>query len=163
MQVTNSSTLNNSSCLQVETYTGEVCRETFTSLQICFSGFPSSPPALNIPSSIDQEAGERDASLLVNGLSFLNPSPQCREAIIPFLCLYIFTLCDVDGHLHTVVREDCLELRDNICIEEWSQAAALLPPGSLPVCEDLPDATDECIGRCCTNHACMCKKDPTPL
>ena len=121
---------------------------------MCFSNVTSSSPTLNIPSLIDQEAGERDA--LEVSLSFLNPSnPQCNEAMIPFLCLYIFTLCDADGHLHTIVRGDCLELRDNICIEEWSQAAALLPPGSLPVCEDLPDVTDECMGRCYMYVPCI--------
>ena len=146
MQVT--ADFGNSACLQVETYTGEACRETFTSLQMCFSGATTSPVPLNLPSLIDQEARERDASLLVNGLSLLSPSPQCRRALTPFLCLFIFTLCDTDGRQHTIVRDNCLELRDNICNEEWSRAAAFLPPGSLPVCEDLPDITDECIGRC---------------
>ena len=130
-------------------YSGEVCREVFSSLQTCFSGeMSTTTPALNIPSLVDQEAGERDAMNLVNGLSFLNPSPQCREAIIiPFLCLYIFTLCDSSNNLHTTSRDDCLELRDNICAEEWSQAVGLLGPGVLPLCEDLPDITDECIGK----------------
>ena len=133
-------------------YSGEVCREVFSSLQTCFSGEMSPPPALNIPSLVDQEAGERDAMNLVNGLSFLNPSPQCREAIIPFLCLYIFTLCDSSNNLHTTLREDCLELRDNICAEEWSQAVGFLGPGVLPLCEDLPDITDECIGKFLIKH-----------
>ena len=137
-----------SSCLQVETYTGEVCRETLTSLQTCFSGDTSPPPALNIPSLIDQRAGERGATNLVNGLSLLSPSQQCREAIMPFLCLSIFTLCDSSNHLHTILREDCLELRDDICTEEWRQAVAILGPGILPVCEDLPDTAENCIGRC---------------
>ena len=129
-------------------YSGEVCREVFSSLQTCFSGeMSTTTPALNIPSLVDQEAGERDAMNLVNGLSFLNPSPQCREAIIPFLCLYIFTLCDSSNNLHTTSREDCLELRDNICAEEWSQAVGFLGPGVLPLCDDLPDITDECIGK----------------
>ena len=133
-------------------YSGLVCREVFSSLQTCFSGEMSPPPALNIPSLIDQEAGERDAMKLVNGLSFLNSSPQCREAIMPFLCLYIFTLCDSSNNLRTTLREDCLELRDNICAEEWSQAVGFLGPGVLPLCEDLPDITDECIGKFLIKH-----------
>ena len=84
---------------------------------------------------------------LVRGLSFLSPSPQCREGIMPFLCLYIFTLCDSSNNLHTTSRDDCLELRDNICAEEWSQAVGFLGPGVLPLCGDLPDITDECIGK----------------
>ena len=144
----NSTMLNtSSSCLQIRIYTGEVCRGSLTSLQTCFSGDTSPPPALNIPSLIDQEAGESDAMNLVNGLSLLSPSPQCREAIMPFLCLSIFTLCDSSNHLHTILREDCLELRDNICAEEWRQAVTLLGARVLPVCENLSDSADECIGQ----------------
>ena len=149
LQATDFTTFNTSaSCLQERTYTGQVCRGTLTSLQTCFSGDTSPPPALNIPSAIDQRAGERDATNLVNGLiSLLNPSPQCREAIMPFLCLSIFTLCDSSNHLHTILREDCLELRDDICAEEWRQAVAILGPGVLPICEDLPDSEDQCVGK----------------
>ena len=129
------------------TYSGEVCRDELTSLQMCFSGVTSPPPALNIPSLVDQQTGERDAMNLVNGLSFLSPSQQCREAIVPFLCLSIFTLCDSSNRLHTILREDCLALRDDICADEWSQAVAFLGTEVLPVCEDLPDITDECIGK----------------
>ena len=125
----------------VVNYSGEVCREVFTTLQTCFSGV-SSPP--NIPSSIDQQAGERNATNLVRGLSFLTPSPQCREALMPFLCLFIFNLCDSNNQLHTILRRDCLELRDDICADEWSQAVGFLGAGVLPVCEDLSDITDEC-------------------
>ena len=141
-----SETNSTSLCVQIETYSGRICTEAFTSLQACFSGDTSPPPAPNIPSLIDQQAGERDAMNLVNGLSLLSPSPQCREAIIPFLCLSTFTLCDSSNHLHTILREDCLKLRDDICAEEWRQAVAILGPGVLPVCEDLRDANDECIG-----------------
>lgn len=146
MQVSTSNTLNTSACLQVENYTGDVCREALTSLQTCFSGV-TSPPALNIPSVIDQQTGEKDAMYLVNGLTFLGSSPECTEAIMPILCLSIFTLCDSSNLLHTIPREDCLELRDNICAEEWGQALGFLGAGVLPVCEDQLNITEECVGR----------------
>ena len=104
-------------------------------------------PALNIPSLVDQETGERNAMALINGLSFLDPSPECREAIMPFLCLFIFSLCDSRNNLHSILRNNCLELRDDICLDEWSQAVGFLGEGVLPVCEDLPDAVDECTGK----------------
>jgi hypothetical protein len=141
-----------SGCTNVVSYSGETCREVFTSLQTCFSGEVSALPALNIPSAVDQEMGERDALNLVNGLSFLNPSPQCREAIMPFLCLYTFTLCDSSNNLHTILREDCLELRDDICAEEWIQAVRFLGDGVLPICEDLVHVTEECIGQFSSTH-----------
>ena len=84
---------------------------------------------------------------LVNGLSFLNPSQQCKEAIIPFLCISIFNLCDSSNTLHTITREDCLYIRDDVCARVWHTAVNFLGADVLPVCEDLPDITIECIGN----------------
>lgn len=142
--VGNTSTLN---CSQVEVYSGEVCRDVFTSLQMCYSGVTSPPPALNIPSLIDQQTVERNARNLVNGLPFLSPRQECMEAIIPFFCLSVFELCDSSNNLHTILREDCLIIRDDICAEEWIQALRFLGAGVLPVCEDLPDISDDCTGK----------------
>ena len=136
------------SCAQVTVYSGDICRNELLSLQTCFSGVTSPSPALNIPSSIDQETGESDATRLVNGLSFFNPSQQCKEAIIPFLCISIFNLCDSSNTLHTALRKDCLYIRDDVCVSEWSTAVEFLGADVLPVCEELPDnITLECTGK----------------
>ena len=137
-------------CTQVSEYSGEVCRDELASLQMCFSGVTS---PLNIPSSIDQQTGESDAMTLVNGLSILNPSQQCSDAIMPFLCLSIFNLCDSSNTLHTILRQDCLDIRDDVCDSVWSQAVSFLGDGVLPVCEDLPDVIVDCIGR--FNKLCL--------
>ena len=147
MQIENGTSVSNRDCSQVSEYSGEVCRDELTSLQMCFSGVISPPPPLNIPSSIDQQTGESDAMSLENGLSFLNPSQQCTEAIMPFLCLYTFSLCDSSNTLHTILRQDCLDMRDDVCASEWSQAFAFLGDGILPVCEDLPDVIENCTGK----------------
>ena len=137
-----------STCAQVTVYSGDICRNELLSLQTCFSGVTSPSPALSIPSSIDQETGESIAMRFVNGLSFLNPSQQCKEAIIPFLCISIFNLCDSSNTLHTALREDCLYIRDDVCVSEWSTAVELLGADVLPVCEELPDnITVECTGK----------------
>ena len=137
-----------STCAQVTVYSGDICRNELLSLQTCFSGVTSPPPALNVPSSIDQETGESDVVRLVNCLSFLNSSQQCLEAIIPFLCISIFNLCDSSNTLHTALREDCLYIRDDVCVSEWSTAVELLGADVLPVCEELPDnITVECTGK----------------
>jgi hypothetical protein len=94
----------------------------------------------------DQETGEGTARQLMDGIAFLSPSEQCVEALVPFACLFVFQLCDSKGHLHTVLRKDCLELRDDICAAEWNQAVTFLGNEILPVCEDLPNRMDECIG-----------------
>ena len=130
-------------CTQVSEYSGEVCRGELMSLQMCFSGVTSPPPALNIPSSIDQQTGESDTMRLVNSLPLLNPSQECTEAIKPFLCLYTFNLCDSSNTLHTILRQDCLDIRDDVCSREWAVATSL-SAGALPVCEDLPDIIEDC-------------------
>ena len=140
-------TVSNRNCSQVSEYSGEVCRDELASLQMCFSGVTSPPPALNIPSTIDQQTGESDATSLVDGLPLLNPSQQCSEAIMPFLCLFIFNLCDSNNTLYTILRQDCLDIRDNVCAREWSRAVAFLDDGVLPVCEDLPDGIENCTGN----------------
>ena len=112
-----------------------------TSLQICFSGTPS---PLTIPSATDQQQGEADMMQLTWGLQFLDPSPECEERIRPFLCLHIFGLCDSNSTHHTTLRQECTELRDDVCAMEWSTAVNFLPVGTLPVCESLPDLTDMC-------------------
>ena len=134
-------------CTQVSEYSGEVCRDELTSLQMCFSGVTSPPPALNIPSVIDQQTGESDIMRFVNGFSSLSSDQQCSEAIMPFLCLSVFNLCDSSSTLYTITRQDCIDLRDGVCTREWSQAIGLFGPGVLPACEDLPDDNDDCIGK----------------
>ena len=136
-------------CSQVSEYSGEVCRDELTSLQMCFSGVTS---PLNIPSSIDQQTGETTVMSFVNRLRFLSPSQQCSEAIMPFLCLSIFSLCDSNNTLHTILRQDCLDIRDNFCIQEWAFAVSLNAE-ALPVCEDLLDLTVDCIGRFNNNNS----------
>ena len=117
------------------------------SLQMCFSGATSPPPALNIPSSIDQKTSESDAMSLMNSFSLFSYNKQCNEAIMPFLCLSIFSLCDSSTTLHTILRQDCLDIRDDICASEWSEIKVFLGTDALPVCEDLqPVIMEDCIG-----------------
>ena len=124
-------------CAKVTAYSGGICRDELLSLQTCFSDVTSPPPA---------ETDENDIMSLVNGLSLFRPSQQCREAILPFLCIFIFNLCDNNNTLHTILREDCLHIRDDVCAEVWQIAVDYQVP--LPVCENLPDVNTmvECIG-----------------
>ena len=129
--------------LQVVSYSGEICRNELTSLYSCFSG--ESTSLLLIPVSIPQESSETDAMLLVNGLIILTPSEECLAAIVPFLCLALFPLCGPDRNIYTIAREDCLSLRNEICVDTWRTAVQILGPGVLPICEELPDVSNECI------------------
>lgn len=132
-------------CVEAVPYNGEICTDMLMSVQVCFSGFlSSSPPPLNIPATTDQQQAETDAILVLNGLRFLNPSPECSASARQFLCLHTFRLCDTSGNFHMAPRGECFRLRDDVCFEEWSLAESLW---SMPVCEDLPDASEECIGK----------------
>ena len=131
-----------SKCSTQETYSGLVCRDALSSWQMCFSG----KAAPSIPSLMDHTQVEHDAQMLLQALPILNPSPECAEKIEPFLCLYLFGLCDSDGVLHTLQRSDCLYLREDVCSREWDKTVQFLGASVLPVCENLPDITDDCIG-----------------
>ena len=50
---------------------------------------------------------EQQVQQLLNGLRFLNPTPECREVVEPFLCLYTFGLCDSSGELYLPSSGEC--------------------------------------------------------
>ena len=135
-------------CVEMEPYTGSVCTDLLTSLQTCYSGVTSPPTGLNIPSALvpDQAAAEQSAMTLLGGLPFFMPTPECAAAITPFICLANFPLCDADDQVHIILREACLELRDDICAPQWAAALDRLGASALPVCEALPDLSEECVG-----------------
>ena len=136
-------------CLEPAVYSGATCRAELQVYQECFSaGSAGSNGDILIRSDINQETVETDAELLIeSGLSFLNPSAECVAAIRPFLCLYLFGVCDSSSQLRQVSSSECVDLRDDICATEWSAAVGFLGPGSLPVCEELPTQTadDSCM------------------
>ena len=138
---TNSSSSSHTCSGGVALYSGELCKAELMSLQECFSGTAS---PLTIPSSLDQQQGETNISRLAVGLRLLSPSPECEMSIRPFLCLHVFGLCGSDTAHHTTTRQMCTELRDDLCVTEWSTAVGFLGVGVLPVCENLPDVTYDC-------------------
>ena len=139
-----------SNCSEPRNYTGEVCFEELTMLQLCYSSEASvrERSNVNIPSGNNQETGELTVSRLLQGLPLLSPSPECEEAIKPFLCLYLFGSCDTDNQLHQATQADCLRLRDGVCTQEWVLAVRFLGPGVLPDCDALTKQEDafQCQG-----------------
>ena len=88
----------------------------------------------------DQEELEIQAKLLFNGLSspLISASPECVEAVLPFLCLYLFRLCDNDGTLYQPSSGDCMTISTVVCAREWAVATEILGQERLPQCESLP-------------------------
>ena len=120
----------------------DICRNEMMPLHNCLSGDGSE---IIVPFTSNLQRSKQDLRALVGGLPLLQPSPACEARVKPFLCLHVFGLCDSSGKYHTSLRRECTEIRDNICAKEWRKAVDLLGDDALPVCEDLPDVTEECV------------------
>ena len=120
----------------------DICRKELMPLHHCLSGDNSE---LFVPFTSNLQRSKQDLRALVGGLPLLQPSPACEARVKPFLCLHVLGLCDSSGKFHTSLRRECVEIRDNVCEKEWRKAVDLLGDDALPVCEDLPDVTEECV------------------
>ena len=135
-------TASGSLCDQSTAYEGQVCSSQLLRWQQCFSTVQSGN--IQISSYVDQQIAEDTASMLIRGLPLLSPSPECEEAIKPFVCLYLFGSCDTDNQLHQATQADCLRLRDGVCAQEWALATNFLGEGTLPDCNSLLQQDDQC-------------------
>ena len=87
--------------------------------------------------------GSTSAQILLFGLDRLGSSEQCREAVIPFMCLHLFGLCDTSGVFFQPTVQQCLDVRDELCSPEWELVASSLD-FDLPDCETLPTEQPSC-------------------
>ena len=62
-------------------------------------------------------------------------SKECSVAVIPFLCQYVYPPCDDNGNAKYITQEQCINIRDEVCISEWRFAAASDLGSLLPICE----------------------------
>ena len=69
------------------------------------------------------------------------------EAVVPFLCFYIFPLCDSSGRPYQPSAAECSTLIDGICAREFETAATSAIGDQLPQCQLLPVTTLECNGN----------------
>ena len=129
-------------------YNQKACSSELRYLQQCFS--QQAVTDIYIPSDVDQEQAKEKANLVSFGLSVLSPapSPECVTVLKPFLCFYLFGLCDTnhtDGQSHQVTQADCERIRDDVCAREWAQAEMYLDGSEydLPQCSDFPSQEKE--------------------
>ena len=87
----------------------------------------------------DEESTARD---LISSLEILGLSDECREAVTPFLCLYLFGLCDSSGVSLQPTSGQCVDVRDRVCRTEWDTALSL--GVDLPDCESFPSEQASC-------------------
>ena len=62
-------------------------------------------------------------------------SKECSIAVIPFICQYVYPPCDDNGNVKFITQEQCINIRDEVCISEWQFAVASDLGSLLPVCE----------------------------
>ena len=136
-----------------ETYAGSVCREVLQTQQSCL---PDRNATGDIIITVDPASSQKDkeeqAKLFIGGLSFLDPSPDCMEAVVPFLCFYIFPLCDSSGRPYQPSAAECSTLIDGICAREFETAATFATSDQLPQCQLLPETTLECNCKTSISH-----------
>ena len=62
---------------------------------------------------------EATATQLVNGLTFIGASVECRREAVPFLCQLLFGVCDGSGISIHPTSSQCEVISDMICRQEW--------------------------------------------
>ena len=84
---------------------------------------------------------ETNARLLIPAVG-RSPSPECRAAAVPLLCLHLFGLCDSSGVSIQPTSGQCRNVRDNLCRVEWQAAMGF--GFDLPDCDSFPDEQTSC-------------------
>ena len=128
-------------------YTQEVCQDYLLTLQGCLPDGQRSSYAY--VSATNQEEKERQAVQIQGGLTIIGATSECRAVAEPFLCLYIFGLCDSSGMVYAPSYEDCVLISTDICASEWAKAnefLALLGQPSLPECSSFQSAASAISG-----------------
>lgn len=131
--------MTNSTCRRLPTES--VCQSALAEILLsadCVFG----PESDNI--QVLQVSNESTAGALINGLSLLAPSDECRKAVVPFLCLYLFGLCNKSGVSIQPTSGQCAEIRDLLCPREWKIVQSFNFEVPLPDCEALPEEASTC-------------------
>ena len=126
-----------SMCSSNVVYTQAACQDYLLTLQGCLPDRQSSSDVY--VSATDQVETEGQVNILLNSLNtIVRPSPGCRAAVEPFLCLYLFGLCDSSGVAYEPSFEECVFISTDICASEWAEANNLLTLAGL---SPLPECT----------------------
>ena len=131
-------------------YTKTSCLRSLIQIESYFTGGLQNDTYVEIAANVDQEAIENTAQLIISGLPLLGATEMCTSSFIPFMCLYLFPLCDGNGTVHQPSRDQCIEISTVVCKDEWQKAALI--PGvieKLPDCESLSSNTSK--GICVTS------------
>ena len=117
------------------TPSGGVCRAHLTNTLLSLNCDPGETPLV-----LRDE--ENTASQLLPLLNLLRPSAACTEAVVPFLCVFLFGLCDSSGVSIQPTSVQCEQIRDVLCPDQWRQAALVV---DLPDCSSFPAEEHFCL------------------
>ena len=138
-----------SMCSSNAVYTQDACQGYLLTLQGCL---PNRQGSSDVYVSVtDQVETEAQVNLLLNSLrNIVRPSPECRAAVEPFLCLNSFGLCDSSGVVYRPSFEGCVFISTDVCASEWSRANNLLIQvglSPLPECASFPSTATDISGK----------------
>ena len=129
-------------------YTKSACLQALIQSKECLFEEQQNSSNIMIAANVDQEANENTAQLIISGLPLLGATEMCTSSFIPFMCLYLFPLCDGNGTAHKPSRDQCIEISTVVCKDEWQKALTLpVIKNQLPDCETLPITTLSCEGK----------------
>ena len=80
---------------------------------------------------------------LLTLLDTLGSSAECKEAVVPLLCMYMFGLCDSSGLYVQPSLEQCVHVKDTLCPNEWAIARQFQL--DVPDCEIFPSEQATCL------------------
>ena len=69
----------------------------------------------------------------------------CQNAALPFLCQYIFPLCNVTSYstdVNFITQTECINIRDALCSFEWNVVMNTPSASLLPNCEHFDNNED---------------------
>jgi len=69
-------------------------------------------------------------------------SEKCSVAVMPFICQYVYPPCDDNGSPLLITEEQCVNIRDDVCANEWRIAMATELGTLLPTCEAFESGSD---------------------
>ena len=81
----------------------------------------------------DEEQLSRFSEFLEQYSSLI--SEECSVAVMPFICQYAFPPCDGEGSPLLITQEQCINIRDDVCANEWRITMATELGTLLPNCE----------------------------
>ena len=145
-----SSSKNGTSC-SAESYAGSACLASLRELQSCLPDRTTGGEVVYVsavgPGAGSQEQGEEIAGLILSAVQsgLVEASQECVDAFLPFMCQYLFPLCNTSGDLLLPSQEECLAISTGVCQAEWEMAAQFLGD-RLPTCADLPQSNKLCQG-----------------